>query len=81
MDRPSTETRRRKRNRINQGATVSRQVTQLLTRLKLWVPLLALHKPVVVTPVVETEASDSVASPQQLSLLPGQLKTEWPVVS
>lgn len=53
MDRPSTETRRRKRNRKDQGATVSRHVTQLLTRLKPWVPLLALHKSGVVIPVVE----------------------------
>ena len=58
MNRPSTETRKRKRNRRNQGATVSRHVTQLLTCPKPWVPLLALHKPGVVTPVVETEASE-----------------------
>lgn len=58
MDKPSTETMRRKSNRRNQGAIVCRHVTQLLTCLKPWVPLLALHKPGVVILVVETEASE-----------------------
>lgn len=73
MDKPSTETRKRKRNRRNQGATVSRHVTQLLTRLKPWVPLLALHKPSVVTPVVETEASE-VQPNNKLGVHPGYLR-------
>lgn len=73
IDRPSIETRRRKRNQRNQGATVSRQVTQLLTRLKPWVPMLALHKPGVVTLVVETEASE-VQLNNKLEVHPGYLR-------